>query len=348
MKALVKYARQDGAAEIRDVPECQIQSPEEVKIKIQKTAICGTDIKVLHGKDKMFRPPVIMGHEFSGVVMETGKNVSRLQAGDRVVVEPTVQICGRCRYCRSGHYNLCSQRLIAGFSAPGSFTEYAVRNETFVHKLPDSVDLAAGALGEPLAVSVHAALERSRILPGDVVVITGPGTTGLLITQIAAAAGGRVLVVGTAADADRLNIARQIGAEHTFAIETQKPLLEETIQECTSGYGADLVFECSGVESAAALCLELAARQGQYIQVGIFAGKNVAINLDTLCYREISLVGTFSQKPSAWKKALELLHTGKIHLSPLLGPTLPLSDWKKGFALMEKRQAVKVLFDPIF
>ncbi len=348
MKALVKYSQEDGAAEIRDVPECQIQSPEEVKIKIQKTAICGTDIKVLHGRDQMFRPPVIMGHEFSGIVVETGKEVSRLTAGDQVVVEPTVKICGQCRYCRGGSYNLCSHRLIAGFSAPGSFTEYAVRNEKFVHKLPGGVDLAAGALGEPLAVSVHAALERSRILPGDVVVITGPGTTGLLITQIAAAAGGRVLMVGTAADADRLNIACQIGAEHTFAIQTQKPLLVNTVQELTSGYGADLVFECSGVETAANLCLELSSKQGQYIQVGIFAGKNVSINLDTLCYREISLVGTFSQKPSAWKKALELLHTGKIHLSPLLGPTLPLSDWKKGFALMEKRQAVKVLFDPIF
>ena len=348
MKALIKYSKEDGAADIREVAECQIQAPDEIKVQIKRAAICGTDIKVLHGKDRMFRPPVIMGHEFSGVVMEVGQSVRNFKVGDQVVVEPTVAICGYCRYCRSGDYNLCSDRLIAGFSAPGAFTEYAVRRERYVHRLPPGIDLSAGALCEPLAVSVHAVLERARILPEDIVVVTGPGTAGLLITQIAAAAGGRVFVVGTTADSDRLKVAVHLGAEAVYAIETERPLLEDTIREFTSGNGANAVFECSGAEAAANLCLELVAKQGQYIQVGIFAGKNVSINLDKVCYGEINLAGTFSQKSTAWKRALGLLGVGKISVKPIIGPTLPLTDWAKGFEMMEKKEAIKVIFEPKF
>ena len=348
MKALVKFSVEDGAAEIRDVAECQVAAPDEVKVQVKRAAICGTDIKVLHGRDRLFRPPVIMGHEFSGVVAEIGKNVAGLQVGDEVVVDPTVAICGKCRHCHAGNYNICSGRLIAGFSAPGCFTEYAVRKERYVYKLPAGVDLDAGALGEPMAVSVHAVLERARILPGDIVLVAGPGTAGLLVTQMAAVAGGRVLIFGISADAERLKVGLSLGAEAVFCIDTEAKLLEEKLQEISQGNGADVVFECSGVESAANLCLDMVAKQGQYVQVGIFAGKNVSIYLDKACYGEINITGTFAHKQSAWKRALSLLGAGKISVKPIIGPTLPLTDWKKGFEMMEKRQAIKVLFEPKF
>ena len=125
MKALVKQDRGEGNVFLQEVAEPQITRDDEVKIVVKASGICGTDVEILHGRDALFRPPVIFGHEYSGKVIETGKGVDRFKVGDKVVFEPTVSICEECRYCREGRPNLCSNRLISGFNTPGGFAEYA-------------------------------------------------------------------------------------------------------------------------------------------------------------------------------------------------------------------------------
>ena len=345
MRALIKYDSSAGAAEIREVPNPELETSDEIKIQVKLSGICGTDIKVLHGLDKVYKPPVIMGHECAGVVTEVGEKVHAFKSGDFVAIEPTAHICGHCRYCRAGDYNLCIDRKIAGFNEPGSFAEYMVRNEHFVHKLPDTVSLEVGSVLEPIAVSVHAVLERSTVRPGDIVLVTGPGAIGLLVLQVAKLSGSFVVVVGTQDDKDRLQIARSIGADTVIVLEKdEKKNIDKVYQGCGKRE-VDIAFECSGAEAAANLCLDSLRKRGQYIQLGIFT-RGITLDFDKMSYKELSLIGSISQKHSAWEKSIDLLKFGKININPLISAVLPMTHWKQAFKSVEESKAIKVLLQP--
>lgn len=344
MKALVKLDVGEGKVSIKDVDEPQITRDDEVKIKVKAAGICGTDVKILHGKDALFRPPVIMGHEFTGQIMDVGDRVKKLKIGDRVVFEPTVSICGECRYCRSGRYNLCSNRLIAGFSAPGGFAEYAVRRQKYTHKLPDKVSYAAGALCEPLAVCTHAVLELTLIFPGDTVVVMGPGTIGLLSLQLVKVSGACPIVIGASKDKPRLDLAKRLGAEYTINIEEEKETLSRITKDLTEGCGADVVIGCCGAPSSLRLGIDMLRKGGRYTQIGLFT-QEVSFPVDKMSYHELTLQGSFGQKNSAWKKALTLLGKGLVDTLPLAS-SLPMSRWQEGFKMVENKEAIKVVLQP--
>lgn len=344
MKALVKEKRGDGNVRLMNMEEPRIERDDEIKIAVKASGICGTDIKILHGRDALFRPPVIFGHEYTGEVIETGRDVTEFEIGDRVVFEPTVSVCEECRYCRQGKTNLCSNRLIAGFNTPGGFAEYSVRRKRFVHRLPENVGFLAGALCEPLAISTHAVLEHTPIAPGDVVVVIGPGAIGLMALQLAKTAGARTIIVGTAEDASRLSLASKIGAEHAVNIDFEKDKLGELVRDLTEGYGADAVVGCAGEPSSFILAIELLRKGGHLTQVGLFT-KEVVFPADTMSYRELTLQGSFSQKYSAWKRALSLMGSGLVDTASLVS-ALPMSRWQEGFELAENKKAVKVVFEP--
>jgi len=344
MKALVKLDVGEGKVSIQDVNEPQITRDDEVKIKVKAAGICGTDVEIFHGRDALFRPPVIMGHEFTGQIVEIGKGVRKFKIGDRVVFEPTVGVCGECRYCRSGRYNLCPSRLIAGFNAPGGFAEYAIRRQRYVHKLPDSVSYIAGAVCEPLAVCCHAVLELTPIYPGDIVVVIGPGTIGLLSLQLVKAAGGFPIVIGTGKDKCRLDLAKKLGAEYVVNIDEEKEILYRTIKNLTEGYGADVVIGCCGAPASFSLGIDLLRKGGHYTQIGLFT-QEVSFPIDKMSYHELTIQGSFSQKSSAWEKAISLLGRGLVDTESLV-TFLPMSDWEEGFEMAEKKEAVKVVLEP--
>ena len=173
MKALVKYAKGPGNLEIREVEEPKV-SGDLVKIRVVYAGICGSDLHTWAGEYASNKPPVTLGHEFSGIVEEVGPDVKELKVGDRVTSETTFKTCGKCIYCKNEEYNLCSSRQGLGTQADGGFAEYVINHEARIHKLPEKVSLLQASLTEPLACCVHGAMETSQVKPGETVLIFGP------------------------------------------------------------------------------------------------------------------------------------------------------------------------------
>jgi L-iditol 2-dehydrogenase len=238
--------------------------------------------------------------------------------------------------------NHCQGRASIGSGVHGAFARYVLVPERSVHHLPEGVDEWAGALTEPLACCVHA-LENTKVEPGDVTVVTGPGAIGLLMLQVIKAAGAHAVVIGTEADEARLALARQLGADDVLAVGRDD--LESAVSERTDGFGADVVFECSGAGAAAQTALELVRHRGRYVQVGLF-GKPVIWDLEQVCIKEVRVQGTFATVASSWHKALALLRAGLVQTAPLISHRLPLVEWQQAFDLFERREGVKIVFTP--
>ncbi len=187
MRAVMKVARGVGNVELCDIPEPEA-GPGQVKIAVQAAGICGTDLHIYNDEFPV-RPPVVLGHEVAGEIVALGEGVESIAPGTRVTTETYFSTCGHCRYCRTGHPNLCLERRSIGSGVNGGFTSYVIVPAGNIHPLPDTVDFEAGALTEPLACVVHAVLTPRTIAPGDRAVIAGPGAIGLLTLQVVKAAG---------------------------------------------------------------------------------------------------------------------------------------------------------------
>lgn len=344
MKAVMKVARGVGNVELRDIPE-PFPGPGQVKIKVHAAGICGTDLHIYKDEFRSW-PPVVLGHEVAGEIVELGQGVTSVAAvvGQRVTTETYFSTCENCQYCRTGHANLCLNRRSIGSAVNGGFTDYVIVPERNIHVLPDNVDFYAGALTEPLACVCHAVFTRQTISLGDIAVVAGPGAIGLLTLQVLKAAGARVVVLGTAGDEQRLELATQLGADWIVNVHTDDAF--SLVSSVSShGLGADVVYECSGAGPAAQHLLTLARRQARYVQIGLF-GKSVSWDLDQVCYRELTVSGSNASVPSSWNRALTLLATGQVRTSPLITATHDVIDWKNAFDGFENRTAIKTLLIP--
>lgn len=343
MKAIMKVARGMGNVEVRDIPEPTPKS-NEVMIKIQAAGICGTDIHIF--KDEFpTKPPVVLGHEISGEIVQIGGDVDGLDLGTRVTSETYYKTCGTCMYCRRGDRNLCLNRLSIGSGVNGGFTQYVVVPATNIHKLPDNQTFESGALTEPLACVVHGVLSTPTVSPGDVAVIAGPGAIGLLTLQIVKASGATVVMLGTSADKNRLELAKTLGADYIVDVLENNPL--ELVQSITQeGLGADVVYECSGAGPAAQQLLTLVRRKGRYVQIGLFGG-SISWDLNQVCYKELIVTGSNASVPSAWDKALKLLETGVVKTEPLITHTFDITDWEAAFNVFDAKSGVKTILKPV-
>lgn len=345
MKAVMKTAAGAGHVELRDVPEPRV-GPGQALIEVAAVGICGTDIHIRDGEFKT-RPPVVMGHEIAGRVAAVGEGVAGLREGTRVTSETYFETCGRCRYCRDGQTNLCPERLSIGSAVDGAFTRYLVVPATNLHELPEHVSDRAGALTEPLACVVHGVLGAPggpTAGPGDVAVIAGPGAIGLLTLQVVRSAGATTVVLGTAADEGRLDLARRLGADHVVNVQEEDPTgLVRGL--APGGHGADVVYECSGAGPAAKGLLEFVRRRGRYVQIGLF-GRPVAWDLDQLCYRELVATGSNASTPASWRRALQLLESRAVDTEALVSHVYGLEEWPRAFDDFGSRNGVKLLFDP--
>jgi L-iditol 2-dehydrogenase len=342
MKGLVKFARGDGFVELRDVEDTP-PAANQVKVEVKASGICGSDLHIYHDEIKIpIRTPVVIGHEFSGVIVEKGAGVEdEIKIGDRVTAESNVETCGKCRYCRSEYYNLCSDRKVLGYWYDGCFARYC--NVTKVHKLPENVSFEAGALTEPISCCVHGVIEQTGISAGDFVAITGPGAIGLIATQVALAEGGTVMVCGTSMDTYRLKLAEELGAHYILDVDEQDAI--KRVRELTEGYGADVVLECAGSSSAARLALELVRKRGKYTQMGLF-GRPIKIDFEKIAFNEIQVTGFISQRRPSWKRALSLMGRGVIQSERLISHRFPLDEWRKAFDLFEKKEGIKLILVP--
>ncbi len=344
MKALVKYAKGNGNMEIRDI-DTPVPGPGMVKIEVKAAGICGSDLHIFHDDiDIPVKPPVVTGHEFSGVIAEVGEGVTQWKPGDRVTSETAFSYCGKCVYCITGFYNLCNERRTLGYWYNGAFAKYTVVPQERVHALPDSIDFISGALLEPLACITHAVLELTVITAGDFVLVGGPGAIGLATMQVAKSQGATVIVSGTNVDKDRLAMAKELGADYT--INVQEEDLQKFIGSLTKGRGVDVVLECSGVARAADDAIKVIKKQGQFTQIGLF-GKPIAIDFEKICYKELKVTGSLGSRWTSWEKAIQLVEMGKVRTKPLVSHQFPITEWETAFKMFETKEGLKLVLTPV-
>jgi len=341
MKGLMKTHLGAGNVEIQELPEPQPGSGE-VLIQVKAAGICGTDIHIWKDEYRS-KPPMVMGHEGSGVIAALGDGVKGLALGDRVTSETFAQFCGRCFFCKQGKPNLCAERRSIGTHLNGFFAQYLTIRASAVHRLPGNVSFEAGALSEPLACCVHGILERTPVGAGDWVLISGPGTIGLLSLQLVKADGGKAIVLGMDKDEGRLALARELGADEVINVQRQDA--SALVEERTEGLGADMAIECAGAAASFNQCLRLLRKGGRISQAGLF-GRAVEVDLELVAMKELEVFGFFSHVPSAWDRGLKLMAEGKVLTEPLVSHRLPLSEWRRGFSLMEKGEGLKILLLP--
>ncbi len=339
MKALVRFGMGENDIRLEEVPEPS-PGPDQVKIEVKAVGVCGTDL----GGHPSLKPPVILGHEVAGVIVELGERANKRKIGERVTSETTAYICGRCRFCKSGDYNLCPERRGVATRSDGAFSKYFAIREASIHLLPPHISFPAGSLSEPLACAVHAVIEQAEASSGEVAVVVGPGPLGLLVSQVAKVCGAVVILAGLPKDRERLALARSLGADRTVDVTQEN--LNDVVKSMTDGYGADLAFECSGAPAGVKAALECLRRRGRYIQGGILH-RQILLDFDEVFFgREITMLGSHTQKPSSWALTMKLLEEKKVNLEKLITEELPLSRWKEAFEKVRNKGAVKIILKP--
>lgn len=343
MRAVVKYKREDGNTEVRDVPVPDVGS-EDVLIKVAYIGICGSDPHLYHDNVSYYvKFPLIPGHEFSGVVERVGAAVTAWKPGDRVTAETHARYCGRCLMCKTNNYRFCTERRGYGAGVDGCYAEYVAAPQRIVHRLPDAVSLRDGACVEPLAVAFNVVVAKTPVLPGDSVVVIGPGGIGLLCCRLASLAGAKdVVVVGGPGDEERLAIARKFGATETIPHGGDVMRAKAAMN---GGYGADLVVDAAGPAATLKMAIDLVRPDGRINKVA-WGPKPIDFSLDPLIQKGVTLQGSFSHTWDIWEKCIGLLEAGRINLDEFVSHELPLDDWLKGFELVESRRGIKVVLKP--
>jgi L-iditol 2-dehydrogenase len=343
MKALVKYAPGPGNLDILDVDEPRC-GDNQVKVEIAFCGVCGTDIHVLHDTFRNY-PPVILGHEFSGTVVEVGRNANGAKAGERVaVLGATAVTCGQCEYCRTGYFIFCRNRRGMGHGVNGAFTRYVVVRPDQLYRVPESFSLAEASISEPFAAVVQAVAELTPVRIGETVLVSGPGPIGLLALKLLVAEGIKVIVAGAPGDVERLNAAKRFGAAVVVNIGERN--LAEAVREETGGVGADVAFECAGHPSSVRGCLESLRPMGRYTQIAI-CGRDIEFPIDLIFYKQLRLQGSITYTAQTWDRVMKIYAQGRIRLDDLISVKLPITDWQDGFNLCMDKKALKVLMYPV-
>lgn len=342
MKALVKYEKGEGHVDLMDMPEPEMQ-PNQVLMEVHCCGICGTDLHVYHDTFKNY-PPVILGHEFSGTVIDKGAEVSNVRPGDTFsVLGATAVTCGECSYCRSGEFMFCKNRRGMGHGVNGAFTKYVAVRPDQLFAIPEGVGMEAAALVEPLAAAVHAVCDIARFKLGDVVLVSGPGPIGLLCVKLLLTQGVKTIVAGTSEDKLRLDLAREYGAARTIMVDRED--LDRVIEEETQGLGVDLALECAGAEASVQNCLRVLRPLGHYVQVGHF-GRDLLLPWDHVAFKQLQINGSVGYTRDTWTQTVRILAQGKLKVEDVITHRFSLDDWQQGFQLSEKKQAVKALLYP--
>ncbi len=343
MKAVVKYAPGEGNVDLLDVeePAC---GDNQVKLEVGYCGVCGTDLHVLHDTFRNY-PPVILGHEFSGTVIEVGRNISSTRRGDRVTgLGATAVTCGECTYCRSGYFIFCANRRGMGHGVNGALTRYVVMRPDQLYKIPDGFSLEEAAISEPFAAAVQAVTEVTNVRIGETALVSGPGPIGLLCLKLLVAEGIETIVAGAAGDNGRLEAARHIGAAATVNVGEQK--LSDFIADRTHGVGVDVALECAGHASSVRGCIESLRPMGRYTQVGI-SGQDIQFPIDQVFYKQLTLRGSICYTTRTWDRMMRIFEQGRIRLDDLVSTKLPISEWRTAFDLCAGKKALKVLMYPV-
>jgi threonine dehydrogenase-like Zn-dependent dehydrogenase len=260
------------------------------------------------------------------------------------VSETAASICGQCLYCRTGEYNLCPQRAGFGYGTHGAMAEFVRVPERCLHHIPDSLPFERAALTEPCCVGYNAVVVKSRVRPGDLVIVLGPGPIGLIAAEMARISGaGTLIVAGMSQDAPRLAAARALGVTH--AVDGEAIDLGALVRGLGDGLGADLVVDATGTSIALKTALDVVRPGGQITKVG-WGPQPLGFSLDPLVLKAITLQGSFSHTFRNWEQVVKLLAAGQVNLEPIISRVSPLAGWRDSFDGMHSGRYVKAVLQP--
>jgi len=313
MKAVVFYGPGEVALEDRPLPS---PGPDEVLVRVQAASVCGTDVRIYRGEIEV-APPVVLGHDFAGVVERVGEEVEGIPPGMQVVVEP-IRSCGACRVCMEGRYNLCPDGGFHGFTLDGGFSEYALIHAAGLHDARGLPWEEAGVV-EPVVVAL-AALQKARPRLWDFLVVFGQGPIGLTITQVAKLHGLRVIAVDPLPR--HLHIAQEMGADSVVNPDQVDPV--QAILELTGGDGADVAIEASGAQLAVDWSAEVVRPGGKLVFVGEQTGLH-GPPMEEMLNKELE-TSAVALGAGLYPRAIDLLAAGKVHMRPLITHTVSLEE----------------------
>lgn len=331
--------------EVTEMPTPEI-GDDDVLVRVQACGICGSDVHGYDGSSGRRVPPLVMGHEASGVVAAVGKNVRDFQEGDRVTFDSTVY-CGKCFFCRRGDINLCDNRNVLGVSTGeyrrhGAFAEFIAVPQHIVYRLPDNLSFEEAALIESVSIAFHA-VNRTPVRIGDTAVVVGTGMIGLLVVQTLRLAGcGRIIAVDI--DDFKLERAREFGADE--GLNSKKVDVAAEVAARTGGRGADIALEVVGATASIQTAISAVRKGGAVTLVGNLAPK-VELPLQAVVTREITLNGTCSSR-GEYPQCIDAMARGAINVKPLISATASLEEGPSWFDRLYNHEpgVMKVLIKP--
>jgi L-iditol 2-dehydrogenase len=332
MKALRKTAKGVGHVALCDVPVPQI-GPHDVLMQVYAAGVCGSDLLIQEDRH-FYRAPVTLGHEFSGIAYQVGKDVTRVKKGDKFVADIE---------CGAGEW--------LGVTLDGAYAPFMRVPEHVIYRVPDHVSLEHACLAEPIVATHHLIQERAQVKVGDDVVVVGPGPMGIMGVQCAKLCGARrVFLIGLKSDEERLQIGRECGADYTLYSEDGP---EKAVMEITNGKGAEFVLECSASQEGVQHAIDCARKahegpggKGVVVFISLW-GRKITVNLDEVSLGQLDIRGSWSWNGrETWEHAVDLLDRGVLDLDPMITHHYELEAWEEAFANLRAKQDVKALIHP--
>lgn len=316
-------------------------SKTQVKIKIMKIGICGSDIHVYHGTHPFTSYPVTQGHEVSGEIVDIGEKVTGLKKGQKVTIQPQV-VCGHCYPCRHGKYNLCEDLKVMGFQTTGVASEYFAVEADKVTPLPEEMEFEEGAMIEPLAVAVHA-VKRPEDVKGLKIAVLGAGPIGNLVAQAAKGMGAESVLITDISDI-RLEKAVECGID--FTANTKKENFGEAMLRCFGPDKADIIYDCAGNDITMGQAIKYARKGSSIILVAVYAGI-AAIDLAVLNDHELDLNTTMMYRNEDYMDAIKLVNEKKVTLIPLISRHFAFKNYQEAYQYIDdnRETTMKVIID---
>jgi len=337
--AVVNYAPEKGSVEIREMEKPEI-GDEDVLLQVENVGVCGSDLHQWTADHSWpVNYPVVLGHEFGGIIAETGSKVNQWKEGDRVVSETAAIIDVNNPMSRIGLYNLDPTRKGFGYGVNGAMTKYVKVPARCLHKVPDQLPFEQACLTEPCCVAYSAVVENTRLKPGDRVIVLGPGTIGILCAAMARLCGAEVAVIGLEEDRHRLNIAEQYDCKGIVGDATAWAKERD-------GLGADAVIDAAGVSATLSIAMLLVRPNGKITKVG-WGPQPLGISLDPIVQKNITLQGSFSHNWPMWERVLALLTSKQLDVRPIIGGVWPITEWHTAFEKMHRGEVVKSVLKPV-
>lgn len=311
------------------VPQC---GPKQALLKVKAVGICGSDIHAYYGKHPFISFPVTQGHEATGQVVEVGAEVTTLKVGDRVLLRPQ-KVCGKCRMCREGRYNICKTLEVYGCQDVGASSDYYAADADLLYKLPDNADYDVGTVIEPLAVGVGA-VGRPGGVEGKNVLVIGAGTIGNVVMQSAKALGAKKVIISDVSDY-KLAMAKDCGVDVT--VNPAKESLEEALDREFGVDGLDVCFECSGNGKALNQVLRCGRKGMQFVIVAVY-GYKPEVEMGLVQDREYEFYGSLMYRHEDYETAIRLVAEDKVNLKALISKEYPLEQVSDAYHYIEENR----------